>query len=95
MTNLERTKQGIISIEETSTLTDLDNEQIKLYDIDELLDYPVVEVDEFLEKLIRTGRPLINKFKATDKIIFKDKNLNILGIYQVENEELRCWKNFV
>ena len=95
MTNLERTKQGIISIEETSSLTDLDNEQIKLYDIDELLDYPVVEVDEFLEKLIRTGRPLINTFKATDKIIFKDKNLNILGIYQVENEELRCWKNFV
>ena len=94
MTELKRTKQGIVSINQTNSMNDLRKENLTIYKIEDTLDYPIIEVDDFLEKMIRTGRPLNNTFQVTDKVIFKDKQSNLLGIYQVENDNLKVWKNF-
>jgi len=94
MTTLTRTKQGKVSIKNTNTLTDLKKGKLTLHTIDEALDYPVVIVKENIERKIKTGQKLPNIYKIKDKVIFKNKKQEILGIYQVENEKLRVWKNF-
>ena len=66
----------------------------KLYTIDEVLDYPVIEVDEILEKKIHNGIKIDNIFKIKDKVIFKSKNNKLLGIYELDNNKLKVWKNF-
>ena len=95
MTKLTRTKQGIISLDKTNSMEDIKNENINIFGIEDVLDYPIIEVDEYLEKMIRTGRPLINKFDITEKVIFKDKNNTLLGIYYLDNDTLKVWKNFI
>ena len=95
MTSLIRTKQGKVSINETNTLQDIKAGILNIYRIDEVLEYPVIKVDEHLEKLIRTGQKIENKFLIKDKVIFKNKNSKLLGIYEAENDILKVWKNFV
>lgn len=95
MTTLIRTKQGKISLEETSTLEEIRANNYRLYTIDEVLDYPVITVDQNLEKLIATGRVLENTWDITDKVIFKNEDNKLLGIYECKEEKLKVWKNFV
>ena len=52
-------------------------------------------IDDFLENKIRCGHRLDNTFSIEDKVIFKNKNNQLLGIYQVEGEHLKVWKNFI
>lgn len=94
MTSLLRTKQGKVSIEEAYTLKEIENNNYKIYNIDEVLDYPVIITDEKLERKIKNGQKLSNNWNITDKVIFKSKNKKLLGIYQVEQQHLRVWKNF-
>ncbi len=95
MTELKRTKQGIVSIEETNTLDDLNNKEINLHNIEDVLDIKVIEVDSYLENKIRCGHRLNNTFSIDDKVIFKSKNNQLLGIYEVEEDYLKVWKNFI
>ena len=95
MTELNRTKQGKISIEETNSMKDLDNKILILHNIEDVLEYPIIEVNEFLENKIRSGHRLNNTFLVEDKVIFKNKNNQLLGIYQVDEDNLKVWKNFV
>ena len=95
MTELKRTKQGIVSIEETNTLDDLNNKEINLHNIEDVLDIKVIEVDSYLENKIRCGHRLNNTFSIDDKVIFKSKNNQLLGIYEVEEDSLKVWKNFI
>ena len=95
MTTLKRTKQGKITIEETNTLKEIENCKYKIYDIDEVLDYPVIQVEKEIERSIVTGRRLKNIWNIEDKVIFKNNNSKLLGIYQKDNDELKVWKNFV
>ena len=44
-----------VDIKDTNTLDDIRNNNYKLNTIDEVLVYPVIEVDEFLEKKISTA----------------------------------------
>ena len=44
-------------------------------------------------KKITYGHKLNNTWNITDKVIFK-YNDNLLGIYQVEEDKLKVWKNF-
>lgn len=94
MTSLTRTKQGKMDITKASTLKDIRNGNYHLYSIDELLDYPVIEVDEELEFKIKNGQKLRNTFQILSKVIFKNKNKQLLGIYQNIEDELRVFKNF-
>ena len=95
MTELTRTKQGIISIEETNSLQDLNNNELTLHKIEDVLDLPVIEVDDFLENKIRCGHRLNNTFSIKDKVIFKSKNNQLLGIYITDEGNLKVWKNFI
>ena len=42
-----------------------------------------------------TGQKLKNTFNIKDKVIFKNQNNQILGIYECQNDQLIVWKNFV
>ena len=94
MTDLVRTKQ-IIDIKDTNTLEDIKNNNYKLHSIEEVLAYPVEIVDEEIEYKISNGMKLNNIYNISDKVIFKNKNNKILGIYQVEDNKLKVWKNFI
>ncbi|MBQ2909186.1 MAG: tRNA pseudouridine(55) synthase TruB [Bacilli bacterium] len=95
MTELTRTKQGKVSIEETKTLKDIKNGNFKIYEIDEVLEIPVIVVDSVQEQKIRTGQKINNDYNIKEKVIFKDQNNFILGIYESKEGLLSVWKNFV
>lgn len=92
---LTRTKQGLIELSQTSTLEMIRNNDFKTYQIDEVLDIPVVVVEEKEAKKIMTGQRLDNIYNIKDKVIFKDKSHKILGIYECRDDQLITWKNFV
>lgn len=94
MTSLLRTKQGKISIDDSYTIEDIEKENFKLYKIEEVLDYPQIVVDKELEFKISNGMKVYNEWKIKDKVIFKNSNNKLLGIYEVDNQKLRVWKNF-
>lgn len=94
MTTLVRTKQGKIDIKETNTLEEIKNGKIKFHRIDEVLDLPTITVNEEIERKIKNGIKLPNKYQIKNKVIFKNKNNQILGIYKVEKDILKVWKNF-
>ena len=81
MTSLERTKQGLISINDTNTLEEIENNTFTIHKIEEVLDYPIIEVDKELEKLISNGVKINDNWNITDKVIFKNKDNKLLGIY--------------
>ena len=94
MTALTRTKQGKIDIKDTNTLEEINQGKYKLHKIEEVLDLPVIEVNKTLEKKIKNGQKLLNTYHIKDKVIFKNEKKEILGIYKVEKDKLRVWKNF-
>jgi len=94
MTSLVRIKQGNVKLGETNTLADIKNNNYKLYKIDEVLNYPVVIVDGDLAFKISNGVKIDDTWQIADKVIFKDKNNNLLAIYQKANENLISWKGF-
>lgn len=95
MSSLLRTKQGLIDIKSTATLEMIKNKKFKTYQIDEVLELPVVKLEPELEKKVMTGQKLKNTFNIKDKVIFKNQNNQILGIYECQNDQLIVWKNFV
>ena len=94
MTSLTRTKQGNVDISESNTMEEIENGTYKLYKIEEVLDYPQITVDKELEFKIKNGMKIYNEWKIKDKVIFKNNSNKLLGIYEVDNQKLRVWKNF-
>ena len=94
MKSLTRTSQASINIEEASTLEEIEEGNYKLLSIEYVLDYPMQIVDKVLEKKISNGQRIENTFNVIDKIIFKNKEDKLLGIYEVDGNELKVWKNF-
>ena len=94
MTSLIRTKQGPINIEKANTLEDIKQGNYKIYKIEEVLDYPQIIVDKELEYKIHNGMKIYNNWKIKDKVIFKNQDNKLLGIYEVDNQKLKVWKNF-
>lgn len=95
MTNLIRTKQANFSLEESTTIENIKKGKFKLLKIEEVLDLPKVKVDEVTEQKIRTGQKLKNNYNITDKVIFLSNTNELLGIYELSNNILKVWKNFV
>lgn len=91
MTNLKRTRQGIFEIEKSSTIDDIKNGNYHLLTIDDIFNYPRVEVDENTKKKILNGIKLENKYQIIDKVIFTCHHKN-LAIYQNDNNTLKMWK---
>lgn len=95
MTNLIRTKQGKFTLEDSFSLKDVLSGKYKLLKIEEVLDYKVEKVDPLTEQKIRTGQKLTNTYNVEDKIIFLNQNNELLGIYFLEDNILKVWKNFI
>ena len=91
MSDLIRTKQGNISIDETNDI----NEELTLHNIIDTLDYKKIVVEDDLLKKITNGVKIENIYNIEDKVVFIDKNNKLLGIYEVEDNYLKVWKNFV
>ena len=94
MTELLRTKQGNIKLEECFKLNDIKNNNYKIYSIDEVLNYKKIEVDEETYKKISNGVKIPNNYDIVDKVIFTYNN-DLLGIYKKDNDILKVWKNFI
>ena len=95
MTSLERIKQGNITIDETNTLEDIENNNFIIHKIEEVLPYKEIIVDDDLEKKISNGVKLDNIYEIEDKVIFKNKDNKLLGIYEKQEDSLVVWKNFI
>lgn len=97
MKNLTRTKQGIYNIEESTTLQEIENGNYKLISFyDALKDYPMVEVDEYIENKVRNGRILDNRYEY-EKFVYINKNKEVLAIYEVydkDNTKVKPFKVF-
>ena len=93
MTSLIRTKQGNISIKDTNKLEDIRNNNFTIHKIEEVLEYPKIELDEDNYKKIKNGMKIPNSFNIKDKVIFTYQN-KIIGIYEKDNNILKVWKNF-
>ena len=97
MQNLTRTKQGIYNIEDSNTLEEIEKGVYKLvsfYDV--LQNYPMVEVDEYIENKIKNGRILENRYEY-DKFVYINKNKEVLAIYEVyerDNTKVKPFKVF-
>lgn len=97
MKNLIRTKQGIYSIEESNTLGEIETGKYKLIPFYEILkDYPMVEVDDYIENKVRNGRILENRYEY-EKFVYINKNKDVLAIYEVydkDNTKVKPFKVF-
>ena len=93
MTSLIRTKQGNISIKDTNKLEDIRNNNFTIHKIEEVLDYPKIELNKDNYKKIKNGMKIPNSFNIKDKVIFTYQN-KIIGIYEKDNNILKVWKNF-
>lgn len=94
MKNLTRTKQGSISIRETSTLEEIRQGIFQIHTIEQVLKYPSITVNEELAKKIMNGVEIENIWDIEDKVVLKNENNKILGIYEKNHNTLKTWKNF-
>ena len=94
MSKLIRTKQGVVSIDMSNTIDDLLNNNYRILSIEECLDYPIVIINDDDKFKVSNGVRLENKWNIEDRVIFKDSNNRLLGIYEVRDNMLVTWKNF-
>ena len=94
MSRLIRTKQGVVSIDKSNTINDLLNNNYRILSIEECLDYPIVIINGDDKFKVSNGVRLENKWNIEDRVIFKDSNNRLLGIYEVRDNMLVTWKNF-
>lgn len=89
MTSLERTKQGIFSINESYKLEDIKDGKFKLINIEEVFKgYPKINLDEISYKKVSNGCMLDNNYDS-DYVLFYYKN-NLVSIYKsVENKKIK------
>ena len=82
MEELERTRQGLFSIEDACSLEDIESNNFKYIPISRVLDsYYTVTVDSFIESKIKDGRVLENRYNK-DIVLFKNSNGDVIGIYE-------------
>lgn len=94
MTSLTRTKQGKIKIEDTYSIEDIKNNNYKISRVEDVLNYPIISVNEDLEFKISNGQKIANDWNITTKVIFKNESGQLLGIYELDDNCLKVWKNF-
>jgi tRNA pseudouridine55 synthase len=93
MTDLVRTKQGKVLLEKTNTLEEVEQGLAREYKIEEVLDYPIIEVTEEQYQKIKNGVMIPNTYDIKDKVIFQ-YHKELVGIYEVKENNLITWKNF-
>ncbi len=92
MTKLERTKQGIFTIDKSFSLEDIKNNNYELQKPQDVLNIPTKIINDELATKIKNGAVLPSFFKE-DKIMLLDKNNNPIAIYkQIENNKVKPYK---
>jgi len=87
MKSLIRIKQGDFSIENCYSLEDIKNKNYKLIPIDKVLkNYETIYVDEYIEKKIKNGALLENRY-TSDIVLFKNKNNILLALYKIYDKD--------
>lgn len=85
MTELERTKLGNFSLEDTYTIDDIRSNMYSMFSIEEVLDLPKVIVDSDMEKKIRNGQ-VLDKFFDDDMVMIMNKDNELLAIYHKKDD---------
>lgn len=94
MSNLERTKEGIFSIEDAYTLDDIKEKNYKVTLLkDALCNYKQINIDEKLYTKIKNGNKLKDIWNVKDLCIFLCQD-NVVGIYKKEDNLLKAQKIF-
>ena len=93
MTKLIRTKIDNFSLDNSYTLDDIEKGNYKLISIEEVLDYPKIEIDDNLYKKISNGVVLDNTYNIKDKVLFI-YNSNVKAIYYNDNNKLKVYRVF-
>ncbi len=88
MSSLTRISQGNFNIDSAYTIEDIKNNNYKLLNIKEFLNYPIIPLDDTLIKKVSNGSSIPNNFNIKDKVIFTYKNKDI-AIYQVDKRDLK------
>ena len=88
MNNLIRIKQGNFTIEESYKIEDIKNNNYKLLNIKEFLDYKVIELPDNLINKVLNGNRINNIFNIDNRVIFTYKNKDI-AIYEVVKKDLK------
>lgn len=91
MTDLIRTKQGIFDIRDSYTIEDIENDNYKLIDIEDVMDVCVIDNDAYL-KNVTNGVKLKLDIK-NEYILFKHENENI-ALYKKDNDYFRMYIHF-
>lgn len=87
MTDLIRTKVDKYNLEDAYTLEDVEENNYKLLSIEEVLDYPKIELDDELYKKVSNGVKLSNDYSINDKVILK-YNDHLVAIYEEKDNYL-------
>lgn len=91
MSNLERIRQGNFTIKQAITIKDIENNNYKMYEIEEILqDIPKIEVDSTLYFKIKNGSLIKNCYKY-NTIMFT-KNNKIIAIYKKYDKDKKLMK---
>lgn len=88
MNNLIRIKQGNFTLEEAYKIEDIKNNNYKLLNIKEFLDYKVIELPDNLINKVLNGNTISNTFNIDNRVIFTYKNKDI-AIYEVDKKDLK------
>ena len=87
MSSLTRTKQGVFDIKDAYTLDDVRNGNYKLLKIKDVLDIPVIKVDNILKFKILNGVRL--KGNYPNRILFLDEDGRELAIYKKDKDDYK------
>lgn len=95
MVELERTKLGSFSLEDTYTLEDIQDGMYQLLEPVDVLDLPKVSVDKEMEKKIKNGQ-VLKKFFDEEMVMIMNQNDQLIAIYQKsENEFVKPYRMFL
>ncbi len=83
MSNLKRTKQGKFSIEKAINIEDISID--KIIPLEDVIDMPKIEVDNYLYSRIKNGNKLENRYPQ-DKLAFL-YNGKLIGIYTTDKND--------
>ena len=90
MASLERCRQGNFYLDECFSLKQIEAGEYKLLTVEDIFDYPVIEVNEKVYLKIKNGSILKNEYNIKDKVIFKYLN-KCVAIYKLENNDLKSF----
>ena len=85
MSKLIRLKQGEFDIKDSYSLSQIENNEYKLLTMEECINLPIIEIDDFLYNKIKNGSKLQNRYEY-DKFCFI-YNKKIVAIYIVDNNK--------